>query len=359
VTFFNKNTPFIPLLFGSVFFYLIVGFGPLNPENLSWIFGRFDPPQHYLGWVFYRYSPWSFPIGLNPNFGMDISSSIVYTDSIPIMAIFFKLLSPILPQVFQYFGIWLLLCFLLQAWFAWKIISLISSHFWVIFFGTGLLFFSPPMFWRLYTPSGTQAALVAHFFILAALFLLLRKSQKRRIFYSTTLLSIAVLTHFYLFAIVGLLWLTDLLDRSISQKTLTGRKAFYEIVMVTSVVLVCAYQAGYFVISGSSAAYWGYGFFKLNVLGPLDPSGWSYLLPNIPIPTSWGEGFNYLGLGAISVIAIACALLILFLKPNSKLLAQKSNVFQLFIDHRFLCVCLICLYLNAITNNIGVGMRVL
>ena len=355
---FKKNTPFIPLLFGSVFFYLIVGFGPLNPENLSWIFGRFDPPQHYLGWVFYRYSPWSFPIGLNPNFGMDISSSIVYTDSIPIMAIFFKLLSPILPQVFQYFGIWLLLCFLLQAWFAWKIISLISSHFWVIFFGTGLLFFSPPMFWRLYTPSGTHAALVAHFFILAALFLLLRKSQKRRIFYSTTLLSIAVLTHFYLFAIVGLLWLTDLLDRSISQKTLTGRKAFYEIVMVTSVVLVCAYQAGYFVISGSSAAYWGYGFFKLNVLGPLDPSGWSYLLPNIPIPTSWGEGFNYLGLGAIFVIAIACALLILFLKPNSKLLAQKSNVFQLFIDHRFLCVCLICLYLNAITNNIGVGMRV-
>ena len=149
MTFFLKNTPFIPLLFGSVFFYLIVGFGPLNPENLSWIFGRFDPPQHYLGWVFYRYSPWSFPIGLNPNFGMDISSSIVYTDSIPIMAIFFKLLSPILPQVFQYFGIWLLLCFLLQAWFAWKIISLISSHFWVIFFGTGLLFFSPPMFWRL------------------------------------------------------------------------------------------------------------------------------------------------------------------------------------------------------------------
>ena len=88
VTFFLKNTPFIPLLFGSVFFYLIVGFGPLNPENLSWIFGRFDPPQHYLGWVFYRYAPWTFPIGLSPNFGMDISSSIVYTDSLPLMAIF-------------------------------------------------------------------------------------------------------------------------------------------------------------------------------------------------------------------------------------------------------------------------------
>ena len=356
--FFNKNTPLIPLCFGIVFFYLIVGFGPLNPENLSWIFGRFDPPKDYLGWVFYRNAPWSFPIGLSPNFGMDISSSIAYTDSVPIMAIFFKLLSSFLPQVFQYFGIWLLCCFLLQAWFAWKIISLVSSHFWIIFFGSGLLLFSPPMFWRLYTPSGTQAALAAHFLILIALFLLLRKSQNRRIFYSTTLLSVAVLTHFYLFAIVGLLWLADLLDRSISQKILTGRKAFYEMFTATSVVLVCAYQAGYFVISGSSAVDWGYGFFKLNVLGPLDPSGWSYLLPNIPIPTSWGEGFNYLGLGAIFVIAITCVLLILFLKPQSKIIAKKSDVIRLLIDHRFLCVCLACLYLDAITNNIGIGMRV-
>ena len=358
MTFFLKNTPFIPLLFGSVFFYLIVGFGPLNPENLSWIFGRFDPPQHYLGWVFYRYSPWSFPIGLNPNFGMDISSSIVYTDSIPIMAIFFKLLSPILPQVFQYFGIWLLLCFLLQAWFAWKIISLFSNHFWVIFFGTGLLSFSPPMLWRLYTPSGTQAALASHFLILAALFLVLRKTEDKRIFYWTTLLALAVLTNVYLFAMVSLLWLSDLLDRAVSQKILTGHKVFYEIFAAMIVALICAWQAGYFAISGSSVGDMGYGFFKLNVLGPLDPSGWSYLLPNIPIPTSWGEGFNYLGLGAICVVAIAIGLLILISKPKAKLVAQKSNVIRLLMAHRFLCVCLVCLYLDAITNNIGIGMRV-
>ncbi|MCE7527902.1 DUF6311 domain-containing protein [Polynucleobacter sp. IMCC 30228] len=356
--FFNKNTPLIPLFFGIVFFYLIVGLGPLDPSNLSWIFGRFDPPQHYLGWVFYRYAPWTFPIGLSPNFGMDISSSIVYTDSLPLMAIFFKLFSPILPQVFQYFGIWLLVCFLLQAWFSWKIISLISNNFWVNFFGTGLLSFSPPMFWRLYTPSGTQASLVAHFLILAALFLLLRKSQERRIFSWTLLLSVAVLTHFYLFAIVSFLWISDLLDRSISQKVMPYRKLFYELFLVSGVLLLCTWQVGYFSIMGSSGIDSGYGFFKLNVLGPIDPSGWSYLLPNIPIPTSWGEGFNYLGLGAILVIVIACILLIFFLKPKSKALAQKSNVIQLFIDHRFLCICLFFLYLDAITNNIGIGARV-
>ena len=358
MTFFKKNTLFIPLFFGIVFFYLLVGFGPLDPYNLSWIFGRFDPPQHYLGWVFYRASPWSFPIGLSPNFGMDISNSIVYTDSIPLMAIFFKLLSPILPQVFQYFGIWLLLCFLLQAWFSWKIISLISNHFWINFFGTGLLSFSPPMFWRVYTPSGTQAALVAHFLILAALFLTFRKSQDGRIFYWSVLLSVSVLTHFYLFAIVSLLWLADLLDCLSSQKVLSSRKVFYEIFTAMIAVLLCAWQAGYFAITGSSGIDWGYGFFKLNVLGPIDPSGWSYLLPNIPMPTSWGEGFNYLGLGAIMVIAIACIFLMLISRSKSKALSQSHHIFQLLADHRFLCLCLILLYLDALTNNIGIGTRI-
>lgn len=356
MTFLNKNTPFIPLFVGVVFFYLVVGSGPLDPSNLSWIFGRFDPPQHYLGWVFYRSSPWSFPIGLNPNFGMDISSSIVYTDSIPIMAIFFKLLSPILPQVFQYFGIWLLVCFLLQAWFSWKIISLFSNNFWVIFFGTGLLSFSPPMLWRLYTPAGTQAALASHFLILAAIFLVLRKTEDKRIFYWTALLALAVLTNVYLFAMVSLLWLSDLLDRAISQKILTGRKVLYEVFIAMIVALICAWQAGYFAISGSSVGDMGYGFFKLNVLGPLDPSGWSYLLPNIPIPTSWGEGFNYLGLGAIIIITTACILLIALLRSKSRAPLPIGNIIKLFSDHRFLFLCLFFLYLDAISNKIGVGM---
>ena len=149
MTFFKKNTPFIPLFFGIVFFYLIVGFGPLDPHNLGWIFGRFDPPQHYLGWAFYRYSPWSFPIGLNPNFGMDISSSIVYTDSIPIMAIFFKLLSPILPQVFRNLVITLLfiaslVC--LENYFS-NIKPFLGNFFWY----RAIIFFAPYVLATLYT----------------------------------------------------------------------------------------------------------------------------------------------------------------------------------------------------------------
>lgn len=96
----DKKSFYIPIFLGIIFFYLVVGLGPLDPQNLSWIFGRFDPPKDYLGWAFYRNTPWGFPIGSNPDYGIDIGSSIVYSDSVPIMAIFFKLLSPLLGTPF-------------------------------------------------------------------------------------------------------------------------------------------------------------------------------------------------------------------------------------------------------------------
>lgn len=302
MTSFDKKSFYIPILLGIAFFYLVVGLGPLDPQNLNWIFGRFDPPKDYLGWAFFRNTPWGLPIGSNPNYGIDIGSSIVYSDSVPVMAIFFKLLSPLLGSPFQYFGIWLLICFVLQAWFSWKIVSLFSNKFWVILFGSGLLAFAPPMLWRIDTPSGMQAGLVAHFLILAAIYLSLRNSQHRRTFYWALLLSIAALTHFYIFAIAGLLWSANLLDTLISQNRLNLKQAASEFIIVILVVVAIAWQAGYFMISSSAGIEWGYGFFKLNLLSPINPEGWSFVLPNILVPSTWGEGFNYLGLGAILVI---------------------------------------------------------
>lgn len=353
MTSFDKKSFFIPILLGIAFFYLVVGLGPLDPQNLSWIFGRFDPPQHYLGWVFYRNSPWTFPIGLNPAYGIDIGNSIVYTDSLPVMAIPFKLLSPLLPNVFQYIGIWLLICYLLQAYFSWKIISLASDNFWILLFGTALIAFSPPMFWRAYTPSGTQAGLAAHFLILAAFYLILKKDQVRRTIYWGALLSLAALTHFYLFVMVALLWISDLLDKATSLKTLTRKGATYEILIISFIVLLCAWQAGYFAISGSSGVEQGYGFLKFNLLSPLDPNGWSFVLPNIPIQTTWGEGFNYLGLGVILAIMLSLGLIFFTSVMGSYPVFKRS--LDLAINHRFLLLALLLLLLDAISNNIGVG----
>ena len=80
----------IPFALGLFVFWLVVGFSIVNPINIGWLAGGLDPTQHYLGWVFFRQGPWELPWGLNPNFGMSISSSIAFSDSIPLLAFIFK-----------------------------------------------------------------------------------------------------------------------------------------------------------------------------------------------------------------------------------------------------------------------------
>ena len=86
----SKYQWFIPVVMGFMAFWAVCGFKILNPTYFGWLAANDDPFQHLIGWLFFKDSPWSFPLGLNPNFGLSISSSIVYSDSIPLFAFLFK-----------------------------------------------------------------------------------------------------------------------------------------------------------------------------------------------------------------------------------------------------------------------------
>jgi hypothetical protein len=163
----SKWSNAIPLMMGVIAFIAVVGLGILNPRNVDWLLADFDMTLEYLGWAFYRNGPWTFPIGLNPNFGLDISSSIIYSNSMPLLAMVFKPFSGLLGEPFQFWGLWILLCFVLQAWMAWVLLGLITKDIWIKSFATGLLLFSPPMFSQI----GFHNSTVGHFPILAALYL--------------------------------------------------------------------------------------------------------------------------------------------------------------------------------------------
>ena len=107
-------------LLGSLVFVCIYGLAVVNVTNVAWLTdssqaeGLWDLTQHYLGWVFYRKSPWHFPLGLVEGIYSQ-PVSIVYTDSIPLFALLFKILSPLLPANFQYFGLFELLSYALMG----------------------------------------------------------------------------------------------------------------------------------------------------------------------------------------------------------------------------------------------------
>ena len=104
-------------LVGLVLFYKIYGYGVIGITNVEWLLSGGDLTRSYLGWVSYRNSPWHFPLWLTDNLITGESVSILYTGSAPLLAIIFKLFRSILPVHFQYFGLYGLLCFILQSLF--------------------------------------------------------------------------------------------------------------------------------------------------------------------------------------------------------------------------------------------------
>lgn len=340
--------------------FLILGIAPLRVGNINWLFvSNPDPLTHYLGWAFYRQSEWSFPVGLNPSYGLEISSSIVFSDSIPLFAIFFKLFEPLLPETFQYFGIWYLFCIVLQGWLGWKITSLISTDIWIKTFGLLLAICSPPMLSRI----GLHAALVGHFLILAAFYLIFCPNKKRFNLYWTLLLAAGALVQFYLFAMLFALWITSKLDKIVISKAALTRNLILTLIATAIFILFILWQAGYFAVTASSANEFGFGLYRMNLLSIFNPrnnyadSSWSYLLPALPEPNSLylnsnirlsegsHEGFNFLGLGVIGLIPFAV------FGAVKKFSFCKRQVSQ----NLFLFMCLILLWTFALSNNVSIG----
>ena len=89
---------------GAILFIAIYGVRILDPTYDEWLFAGGDLTQHYIGWLYFRETGWHFPLGVTEGLLGSIKTSMVYTDSFPFMAIFFKILSPILPHNFQFLG---------------------------------------------------------------------------------------------------------------------------------------------------------------------------------------------------------------------------------------------------------------
>jgi len=325
----------------------------LNPNDISWI-SPGDPAQQYLGWVFFNQSAWTFPLGLNPNFGLQLGNSIVYSDSIPLMALIFKIFSPSLP--FQYFGIWLLACFVLQALLGLKLVELFSKNRWIQVLGASFFLSAPIFLYRL----GFHNNLEAHWIILSAIYLNLKPFTHQNIFLQrlmwVVLVIVGELINFYLFAMVLALWFANLLDSWQHQTAFKPKWVLLEIFSMLIVVLLVGWQIGYFVAS-ASISQGEYGISRVNLLSFFDPAGWSFLLPSISKAFSSYESFSYLGLGLISLMGYACLLLILIQIKVKATQRHQLSLIKLdnLLVHRFFLGMMLLLTCFALTNQLELG----
>ena len=82
---------FVFLFLTFVIFINLSSYKILNPFNTLWLMEG-DSATHFIAWQFFRFTPiFQWPIGSNPFYGMEISNSIVFADSVTLIAIILKI----------------------------------------------------------------------------------------------------------------------------------------------------------------------------------------------------------------------------------------------------------------------------
>lgn len=275
-------------------------FGPevLDPTNISWFRG--DSVWHFLVWNFFRFERWGWQPGHVANMMTPLGTSIGSGDALPLLAFPFKLLGPLLPANFQYLGLWLFLCYALQAVFGYLLARVFVRGPRALLVG---LFFlvSPTMIFR-----AGHIALSAHWLILMALWHYFATSRARslelRPYRAIWALNIGLagLVHPYLAAMVLPIAFASLVRETVHTKRLKPLSALLLLAFL-GVLLVALWWLSGLLGGGQTGRSWGFNYFTMNLLAPFNAQGHSRILPALPIRDGQYEGFAFLGTGVLAL----------------------------------------------------------
>ena len=338
-----KETKYYVFIFSLFSFVYFTGGSPINFLNNEWL-SPGDSGWHWINWLFFREtSIFQFPIFENYNYGMELSSSIAINDSLPIMALIFKPLSFILPFDFQYFGLWILICFILQGQLGLILLRKVTNNEFLSLLGACFFILAPPFLWRLWG----HYSLMAHWLIILGIIIFYSSNFNLRNW--ILLLILTALVNAYILAIILSIFILDLIYRT-RIEGFRSKDSFLIFFKAFSLLILSLYVFGYF-SNGASIGSGGYSLYRANLnTFFIDNDFWSYILPDIgSIPIDY-EGFAFLGVGIIVLLFIS-----LYEVFKNKLLLNtifsKKNIYLLSLS--------ILLFLFAITNKITLGTLVL
>ena len=344
MTFVNKNILFLIIFFviSLIFTFLLLG-----AENFSlkgYLYSKnYDLISDQLAFKFFINDQWHFPIGNNPNYGIDIGNSIVFSGAVPILSFLIKLIANFLPNNFQFISIWFVICFTLQLFFSYLIIKHFTKNNLYSFISSFFFIICPILLYRI----PIHITLIAQWIILLCLYYELASTHliKKETFYSF-IFPLSILIHFYFLPMLMITKYSFLLKDYLNHRNI--KKNFREILIPLISLLIVAYITGYFQISAFDAMGFGYGFYSFNLAGFIDPQiakdtiNWSIIFKDIENTRGQSEGFSYLGLGGI--------ILLIFFFINFFKNKESINQFKLPI----IIIFSICIVLS-ISNIIYLG----
>lgn len=293
---------------GLLVFVRIIGMRLAVPTEVDWIAAG-DWTQHYAGWEFFRRDAWRWPPGAMHNLAHPVGTSLVYTDSMPLLGLLLKPFHAWLPAQFQYIGAVLLLAWVLQGAMA-ALLARAAGHGAVAAMCCAALLVQLPVL-MLRTGHDT---LTWQWLLLAALALYLAVARRamsspRQLQYWTALCALASLVHPYLAAMV-LAVLLACTVLQVRRHDTSRRAATLQVGAGIATVLVGWLLSGAFVLtSAGSLAGVEMGEYSANLLALFDGAGASRWIPTLPVATAGQyEGSAWPGLGVAALLLGGAAL---------------------------------------------------
>jgi Family of unknown function (DUF6311) len=306
----DRRTINLPLwsvvLFAITIFLLKFGLIALDVTNYGWFMQMgADVPTEYVSWCYYRLTPWHFPvIGTMEGYMYPTVTGVGQTGAIPLVAIPLKAISGILPANFQFFGWWLLLCYVLQGWFGWQLLRALTADTprvspWALALGAMFFVVAPPLLYR-----AGHINLCSHFLLTAGLWLFFERNltAEQKIRYVFVLVLATASIHQYLTLMILGLAVAILLQLSL-QKQLRWFAFVGILVALLGGIMGIFYLIGNFNIPILHNQTSGFGNYSSNLNVFFNSQGMTRFLPAMPLSSEGQyEGYGYLGLGALGLV---------------------------------------------------------
>jgi hypothetical protein len=320
---------------GAMFAWYLLGWGGINGTGAYWQTNHNDSVQSIAGLRYYLHEGWGWPLLQIHSYGVPDGTNLILTDSIPLLAVPAKLVRSVLPAGFHYFGYWLALCFIMQAV---AVVALLAAAGWrsltAVLVGSGMALLQTSLLLRFF-----HAALVGQFLILLAFLAGIRVAGSARplraAWWLVLLLFVTFFVHPYLFAMVIVIALAFVADAARRRAT-TWLAAAGWMVGVLAGTAALLLTSGLGSVGTESAG--GFGHFSMNLVALItrepDATGGQY------------EGFSYLGLGVILLLAIG-------------VYASRAELGRLLSRHALVVAAVLLMALYAISSMVFFGDRLL
>lgn len=346
----TKQTFLYGCLIGCIAFLLLFGVSPLNVTNDAFLRGGYvekDIQQHYAGWLFYRNADIHFPFGLSQSVSWPSGGSVAFTDSIPLFAVFFRFFAAVLPQTFQYFGWFALLCFALQGGFSALLLQLFLKKKTLVYLGVIPFVFSPILIERAFR----HTSLAAQFLIIACLYYYFLAQKEDKFFYKGLLClnCFSITIHPYFVPMTLAITFALVVQYVLVHKQFLKPLAYLLLNVIATVFV--GWCLGVFSGSASGGSGISYGYFCMNLNALWNPSSlgvdWSLFLSQQNQILGNYDGFNYLGLGVLVALVVGGVYTLWRYKLRGVLRTCKAHGALLFV-----CACLTVFAIsNVVTAN--------